>query len=81
MAIHVRDHFTGDIALALGCKPTDDVAFESLLGEHFPEGRAFAGGSRDRDDRPRLRIDFGEARDAVVVSHLARGDRGPEHWR
>lgn len=81
MAVHVRDHFARNVSFALGRKPTHDVALEPTLGEHFPECRTFAGRRRDRNDSTGLRVDFGEAWDTVVISHFARGDRGPEHGR
>ena len=81
VAVHVRDHLARNVPFALGRKPTDNVAFESPLGEHIPDRFAFARGGRDRNDSPRLRLDFGKAWDTVVISHFAGGDRGPEHGR
>ena len=81
MAIHVRYHLAGNVPFALGRKPTDNVAFEPPLGKHFPDGLAFASGCRDRNDSPRLWLDFGEPWNTVVISHFAGGNRGPEHGR
>ena len=76
---HVGDHFAVEVALALGGEPGDDVGAEAVLAEHFPDGFALAGGGGDGDNLAGDRVDFGEARDAVVVGHFSGGDGGPEH--
>ena len=81
VAEHVRDHFARQVAFALRGEPADHVAAQPAFGEDLPHRAAAARGGRDRHDRFAARIHLGETRHAVVVGHLARGDRCPEHRR
>ena len=79
--VEIRDHRTAMWqTLALGGEPTDDMAFEAIFAEDFPDGFALAGGGGYRDDLA-VCMDLGEASDAVVIGVFPGGDGGPEHRR
>ena len=67
--------------LALGGKPTHDMAAQTPLAEHFPQGAALTRGRGDWHHRAVPWVHLGETRHAMVIGHLARGDRGPQHRR
>jgi hypothetical protein len=81
VAEHVRDHLARQVAFALRGKPADHMAAQSAFGEDFPHRAAAARGGRDRHDRFAARVHLGKTRHTVMVGHLARGDRRPEHGR
>ena len=81
MAKHVGNHAAVEIGLALGGEPTDNMAAALIFAKDFPERAATAGGCGNRYDRAAAGIDLSEARHAVMVGHLAGGNRGPQHRR
>ena len=81
VAEHIRHHLAIEMLLALRRKPTHDMAAQTALTKHFPERAALTRGRGDRHHRATSRVHLGETRHAVVIRHLARGDRGPEHRR
>ena len=81
VAEHIRHHLAIEMLLALSGKPTHDMAAQTALTKHFPQGAALTRGRGDRHHCAGPRVHLGETRHAVVIGHLARGDRGPQHRR
>ncbi|MEZ5356646.1 MAG: hypothetical protein R2762_28755 [Bryobacteraceae bacterium] len=63
-----------------GC-PADNVGVGPVLHQDVPQRLAAAGSGRHRTHAAGIRVQFGEAEDAVLVRELAGGNRVPQHRR